>query len=210
MKDAFVRMGRAGLPLAAVLAAAGCAWQATEMASEVKSGIAVPAEAKEVRTAVPKPKDKVAAVKKPDASTPTKQPRPPARQDEAGCTNVDTCVSVLKAMVADPERAWMRQPVSPAVLANGVRLFAYRALKTQLTCGELAAALTEIEAAAQAFSGAVADLKPERITRVRVLSVQVGTELQAENAQRCSSSKVGQIGSIAPAGSIGLAPGTAR
>jgi hypothetical protein len=207
MKDAFVRMGRAGLPLAAALAVAGCAWQAMEAASDVKVGIAEPPEAKEVRTAAPKPKDKVAAVKKPDASTPAKQPRPLARQDEASCANVDTCVSVLKAMVADPERAWMRQPASPAVLANGVRLFAYRALKTQLTCGELAAAMTEIETAAQTFSGGVGGLKPEQITRVRILSVEVGTELQAENAQRCSSpGKVGPIGALGPAGPVALGP----
>lgn len=206
MKDLFVRLGRAGLPWAAALAVSGCAWQAMEAASEVRVGIAEPPQAKEVRTAAPKTKDKVATVKKPEASTPAK-PKPTARQDEASCANVETCVSVLKTMVADPERAWMHRPASPAVLANGVRLFAYRALKTQLTCSELAAAITEIETAAQAFSGSVAGLKPEQITRVRVLSVEVGTELQAENAERCSSSsKVGAVGTLAPAGSIALGP----
>src|SRR5262245_22203000 len=125
MRHLIVPVGWAGLA-AAALAVAGCAWQAMETSSEVKPGIVEPAEGKDMRTAAPKPKDKIAAVKKkPDTYTPAAKelPAPPAaHHDEARCPNVDTCVSVLKAMVADPQRAWIQQPATPAVLANGVRL----------------------------------------------------------------------------------------
>ena len=69
---------------------------------------------------------------------------------------------MLKAMVASPDRSWLHRPATPAVLANGVRLFAYRALVPKLDCGELAMALTEVETAAHTFSHAVAGLQPEQ------------------------------------------------
>ncbi len=211
MKDLVVRMGRAGMPVAVVLAMGGCAWQTMENSSELKTGVVEPAsKGTDVRTATPAPaatpkpkKDKIAAAKNPEKSAPAakqQRPAPPlAPQDEASCANVDGCVSVLKAMVADPDRTWIQRPAASAVLANGVRLFAYRSLRAKLTCGELAAALTEIETAAHAFSGSIPGLQPEQTTRVRILSVEVGDELLAENARRCSpQSKDGPIGSAAP------------
>jgi hypothetical protein len=208
MKELVLRMGRPGVSVVLALAMAGCAWQTMESSSEFKTGVVEQPSSKgaDVRTAAPtpapKPKDKIAAAKNPDKSEPAaKQPpaSPVAHQDEASCADVNKCVSVLKAMVADPNRTWIRRPAAPAVLANGVRLFAYRALRPKLTCSELAAALTETEMAAHAFSGSIAGLQPEQITHVRILSVEVGDELQAENARRCSpQSKDGPVGSAAP------------
>ena len=210
MKDLVLRMGRAGVPVAVALAMAGCAWQTMESSSELKTGVVEQPSSKgaDVRTATPapavtpKPKDKIATAKNPDKSAPAaRQPpaSPVARQDESTCADVDKCVSILKAMVADPNRTWIRRPAAPAVLANGVRLFAYRVLRPKLTCSELAAALTETETAAHAFSGSIAGLQPEQITRVRILSVEVGDELLAENARRCApQSKDGPVGSAAP------------
>jgi hypothetical protein len=69
-----------------------------------------------------------AAARQPPAS-------PVARQDESTCADVDKCVSILKAMVADPNRP-DPAAAAPAVLANGARLFAYRVLRPKLTCSE--------------------------------------------------------------------------
>ncbi len=90
-------------------------------------------------------------------------------------------------MVSGSNRSWVQRPASPAVLANGVRLFAYRALKSKLACGELATALSEVAAAARTFSGPVAGLEAVQTARVRSLSAEVKDELQAEHAQRCAA-----------------------
>ena len=52
---------------------------------------------------------------------------------------------MLKAMVAGSDRSWVQRPAPPAVLSNGVRLFAYRALAPKLGCSEIALALAEVE-----------------------------------------------------------------
>ena len=48
------------------------------------------------------------------------------------------------------------------MIANGVRLFAYRALKPALTCGELSAALSEVRRATSTFASPVAGFEPEK------------------------------------------------
>ena len=65
------------------------------------------------------------------------------------CRVPKECASLLKKMLGDPARVWMRQRASFSALANGTRLFAYRSLRTKLDCDELGMALGEIEAAAQ-------------------------------------------------------------
>jgi hypothetical protein len=53
------------------------------------------------------------------------------------CSTADKCAAELKRMVKDPKRDWIGQPQSPDAYANGTRLFAYRALRKNLTCTEL-------------------------------------------------------------------------
>ena len=142
----------------------------------------------EKQAAPAKPKQNIAAAKKQSAYTLAAREPPPrqaAGQDEASCVSVENCASVLKAMVASPDRSWVHRPATPAVLANGVRLFAYRALRPRLDCGELSAALTEVETAAHTFSHPLAGLQPEQMHRVKSLSIAVGGELQDEQARRC-------------------------
>jgi len=105
---------------------------------------------------------------------------------------VETCGSVLKAMVAGTDRSWVQRPAPPKVIANGVRLFAYRALKPALTCGELSAALSEVRRATSTFASPVAGFEPEKAARVKQLSAEVADELKAERAQRCP----GENGSV--------------
>jgi hypothetical protein len=182
------------MPIVAALAVGGCAWQAADAGDAVKTSVVEePRPKKPERAAAVQSKEKVAAKESVGYRAAAQQTTAP--QDETSCTSVDRCASVLKAMVGGPDRSWIGRPASPTVLANGVRLFAYRALKPNLSCGELAAALAEVETAAQTLSGPVDGLKPDQVTRTRVLSVEVGEELQTENTRRCSArATVGQAG----------------
>lgn len=193
--------GASGLLLAAVVGLAGCAWQNAESDPESRTRIAGWSQpAPEERAPAAKPERAVAAVKKAPAKpalAPALVKAPQPRQqgvvgDEAGCTGVETCTSVLKAMVAGTDRSWVQRPAPPKVIANGVRLFAYRALKPTLTCGELNAALSEVKRAAHTFAGPVVGLEPEQTARVKQLSAEVADELSAERAQRCA----GENGSV--------------
>src|SRR5262245_50059337 len=176
--------------LAGMLGLAGCAMDSMQNEPDPQALLAAveqqPSVQQEPAPAKPKP---VAAARKQSANAPfATEPTP--RQvvgDETTCTKVEDCASVLKAMVANPDRSWLHRPAAPAVLANGVRLFAYRALIPKLDCGELAKALTEVETAAQTFSQGVAGLQPGPVSRTKGLSLRVGDELRAERALRCAA-----------------------
>jgi hypothetical protein len=178
------------LLVAAALGVAGCAWQSAEGDTELPTRVAGWSQPTSEERAVPaKPERSVPAAKKAPAKaavakTP-QQPRQELARDEAACTGVDTCTSVLKAMVAGQDRSWVQRPAPPKVLANGVRLFAYRALKPALSCSELSAAVSEASRAAQAFAGPVDGLQPGQAARARQLSAEVADELKAERAHRC-------------------------
>ncbi len=121
------------------------------------------------------------------------QPRPQvkpkadaaASPDLAGCGSNSECLARLKALVEDPTRSWIGQPHSPVEYANGTRLFAYRALRTRLTCDELVRALDDIAAAARTFRAPVPGVTPDRVERVRALNAEVEAELRSERAVRC-------------------------
>ena len=173
----------------AMLALAGCAMQTVQSGLEAQTRVAAlePPPAEE-RAAPARVKKNIAAAKKSAPTLAASAPAVPAAgQDEASCARVEDCASVLKAMVVGSDRSWVQRPASPAVLSNGVRLFAYRALAPKLGCSDLALALAEADSAAQAFSHPVAGLQPEQMTRTRSLSLEVAEELRAERSQRCAS-----------------------
>jgi hypothetical protein len=219
---AFVLRGRplliaAGLLLGTALGLTACAMQAVEIDPEAMTRVAAAEPSATEKQAAPaKPKQNIAAAKKQSTYTLAAKEPPPrqaAGQDEAGCVSVENCASVLKAMVASPDRSWVHRPAAPTVLANGVRLFAYRALRPRLDCGELAAALTEVETAAHTFGNPLAGLQPEQMQRVKSLSIAVGGELQDERARRCvQQGKVDSVGSappsVIPAEGVGPRAGT--
>jgi hypothetical protein len=193
----------AGWLLAAVLGLTGCAMQTAESDPDARTRVAAAEPpAMEKQAAPTKPKQNIAAARKQSPTAPAeKEPlaRQAAIQDEASCVSVENCASVLKGMVASPDRSWVHRPAAPTVLANGVRLFAYRALRPRLDCDELAAALTELETAVHTFGNPLAGLQPEQMHRVRNLSIQVGGELHDERARRCAAqAKEGPVGSIPP------------
>jgi len=114
-------------------------------------------------------------------------PAPPrAREAEkASCGSAAQCKGVLKTMIESPDRGWIGTQQSPDAYANGTRLFAYRALRTKLTCNELTLAVGEMRAATKLFDRPVAGMSPDQLSRTRALSAQVETELTRERAGRC-------------------------
>lgn len=111
----------------------------------------------------------------------------------AGCVDdtkhcVDMRMSTLKVMVSDQKRGWVYQQESPASYATGVKLFAYRATKAQLTCAELSHGRTETaDAALTLKSGSVPGMNDSRLAQVRDMSTQVSKELGREYDRVCKS-----------------------
>jgi hypothetical protein len=89
-------------------------------------------------------------------------------------------------MVDNPKRGWVGQQQAAEAYTDGTRLFAYRALRTKLTCRELSLALTEVRAASKSLSGEVPGATPDQLNRTRALSRQVETELSQERGGRCA------------------------
>ena len=122
---------------------------------------------------------------------PASSPQPPAKLVVHGgstdCGSSDGCLARLKALLDDPSRKWVGLPQPPAELANGTRQFAYRALRTKLSCNELALAINEIVAATRTFQTPVAGVAPDKVARIRTLNAQVEAELRAERTSRCST-----------------------
>jgi hypothetical protein len=123
-----------------------------------------------------------------DVKTPAAAPvAAPARPQPArgSCDGAAQCRAVLKTMIDNPDRGWIGQRPPLDAYANGTRLFAYRALRRQLTCGELKRAVTELAAASRSLSGPVSGMTPDQVSRTRDLSSQVEGELTRERDGRC-------------------------
>ena len=114
-------------------------------------------------------------------SAPHVSAAPEPEPDRTGCSSAAECKLVLKTMIESPDRSWIGQRPSPDAYANGTRLFAYRALKKQLTCGELSQAVNELDAVAKALG----DTPSDQASRTKVLSGQVQGELAKERKGRC-------------------------
>jgi hypothetical protein len=209
MTPLFLRARRgaigAGLSMAFGLAAPGCAvldeTQGPVARYTQTSSLKDPYARAAVPSAKPRLADKPAAERKAAdtgaadrpvdnrltvASIPPPTPKlQPA--NETACVNVEDCASVLKAMIEDPERGWMTRSADATTLANGVRLFAYRALRPKLSCIELTTAFHEVSIGMAAFAGPVAGLAPHQVERARLLTAQVEVELKLERAQRCNA-----------------------
>jgi len=189
-----------GLSAAFVLVAAGCALFEEPHHYRAKPGASashtssIKRAPRRVAKSKPRPKVKIAVAKRkerPAALPPVALPKAPPPTEpkqlsqEAACVSVSQCASVLKAMVEDPDRAWVNWPASAKTLANGVRLFAYRSLRPKLTCPELTTALHELTIAQAAFAGPVSGLEQAQIDRAHELATQVESELKTERASRC-------------------------
>lgn len=94
--------------------------------------------------------------------------------------------AALKSMVSDPTKAWINENPTPEAYASGVRLFAFKTKKKELTCEELRRGKIEADAARASLKSAGARITHQQLTRGAMLATEVGRELQNEFAKRCS------------------------
>lgn len=110
---------------------------------------------------------------------------------QGGCVDdsqecIDKRGAVLRSMMADKDRRWVKEQATPGSYASGVRLFAYKSRKRDLSCDELAHGRREADAAPFALrSPAAAGLSPAQISRGSMLAAEVSKELTAEMKRRC-------------------------
>jgi hypothetical protein len=91
--------------------------------------------------------------------------------------------TTFKALLADKERGWVKEPATPHAHASGVRLFAFRSAKAELSCEELAHGRKEAEGAPKALKGSQG-LSPAQISRASLFAAEVHKELAAEMKKR--------------------------
>ena len=91
----------------------------------------------------------------------------------------------LNGLMADKSKTWVRQPASPSAYASGVRLWAFKQKKKDLTCDELSVARREADGAAPTLRSAKGQLTPAQISRGIMLAQDVGRELGHEFGRRC-------------------------
>jgi hypothetical protein len=110
-----------------------------------------------------------------------------AKTDPAPCSAGGSCMNQLKRMVDGTNRTWIGRPEPPQQFADGTRLFAYRALRPNLSCRELSLALTEIDTSSKKVLDPASAVSSDRAQRVAALANDVAGELNSEHAARCTS-----------------------
>jgi hypothetical protein len=111
-----------------------------------------------------------------------------AKTESAPCSAGGSCMNQLKRMVDGTNRTWIGRPEPPQQFADGTRLFAYRALRPNLTCRELSLALNEIDSSSKKVLDPASAVSSDRAQRVAALATDVAGELSTEHAARCTSS----------------------
>ncbi|MGD9667854.1 MAG: hypothetical protein AB7U75_02245 [Hyphomicrobiaceae bacterium] len=92
----------------------------------------------------------------------------------------------LRHIVSRSDRHWVRDPATVHSYASGVRLFAFKTRKKDLTCDELKIGRREAEGAARVLRGPEGrTLSPAQISRGVMLGEEVSRELAREHARRC-------------------------
>lgn len=112
---------------------------------------------------------------------------------QAGMACVDDspeCIAkrqaALRQLVSDPGRAWVKEPPSAHAYASGVRLFAFKTKKKELTCDELAMGRKEADAAPGVLrSPGNGGLTPAQVSRGVMFAAEVSRELGNEMGRRC-------------------------
>jgi hypothetical protein len=94
--------------------------------------------------------------------------------------------TTLQSLMADKERKWVKEAPSPQAHASGVRLFAFRSQKKELSCEELKHARREADSAPKSLKGPDGKgLSPAQISRASMFAAEVSKELSAEIKRRC-------------------------
>jgi hypothetical protein len=94
--------------------------------------------------------------------------------------------ATLQSLLADKSRSWVKSPATPHAYASGVRMFAFKQKKTELSCDELGTGRREADAAPGALRSAAGQaLSPAQISRGTMFAAEVGRELTTEMKRRC-------------------------
>ncbi len=95
----------------------------------------------------------------------------------------------LNAYLTDPDRKWIAEPPSAQANASGVRLFAFRSRKKELSCEELAHGRREADSVAKSLHGPDGkEFSPALVARATLFASEVSKELSAEmRARRCKA-----------------------
>jgi len=109
----------------------------------------------------------------------------------SGLTCVDDssdCVAkrqrTLRYLVDDNDRSWIRAHAPAEAYASGVRLFALKSKKKELSCDELAHGKNEADRAPGVLRSA-GNLTPAQVSRGIMLASEVSRELGTEMKRRC-------------------------
>jgi hypothetical protein len=107
-----------------------------------------------------------------------------------GCVDDSpACISqrqaTLKTLVQDQNRSWIKEPVNAAAYASGVRLFAFKTKKKELSCTELQQGRQEADGAPSSLRSSGTGLTPAQVSRGVMLAAEVGRELGNEYNRRC-------------------------
>lgn len=92
---------------------------------------------------------------------------------------------LVRQLSSDPSRDWLKSPATPEAYASGVRLYAMKNRKKDLSCDELQRGKVEADGAANSLRGASAKLTPAQISRGIMFASEVGRELGNEMGRRC-------------------------
>ena len=95
--------------------------------------------------------------------------------------------ATLRSMVDDKSRSWVNEAPTPEAYASGVRLFAYKSKKKELTCDELKRGKLEADTARHSLASVGSRLTPAQVSRSAMLAGEVGRELQRELNRRCKT-----------------------
>lgn len=115
----------------------------------------------------------------------------PSAQAEYGCMDdskacIDQRQMVLKSLVSDKSRGWVKHPASAAAYASGVRMFAFKTEKQRLSCDELSSGRREAEGAPRVLRSPQAQgLTPAQVSRGIMFADEVSRELTREAQRRC-------------------------
>ena len=113
----------------------------------------------------------------------TAPPRADCVDDSPAC--VERRSAALKEMMRDKKHTWVREPANAHSYAAGVRLFAFKSRKRDLSCEELAHGKREADGAPAALNGPESGgLSPAQKSRGTLLAVEVSRELAAEMRRR--------------------------
>ena len=85
---------------------------------------------------------------------------------------VDRRQATLKSMLDDQDRKWVKESTNPQAHASGVRLFAFRSRKKELTCEELALGRREADSVPKTLRGSK-ELSPAQISRANLFAAEM-------------------------------------